>query len=167
MQGRPIAVVIAIIAVFQLVFAKTDLGSPTNVIEQYCTHDYNGGRLDATGINQISRLTTFKDEPGWDSIVVSKSFGISSFHINGEVASVMVQYSNYGQLEDTKFNRRQTRETVIFKLKRIKGDWIITSPMIQPHASKDSIIRHLQEIIEEEGNREDIRSVVNTLKALH
>jgi len=166
MQIKLIALAIIVMAMFPLAFAKNDLEAPAKVVDQYCTLDYNGARLTSNGMAQISKLASFKGEPGWDSVVVSESYCINSSRINGDHASVQVQYSNFGDLAGTDFNPRQTLEIVIFKLKRSKEGWKITSPLICPHVSKNSIVQNIQTLIANEGDSKELNSVLSILKAL-
>jgi hypothetical protein len=158
------AAVAMLVVVFQLACSNGDLKGPEKVVDSYCTLDFNGARLTDTA--EIEKLTTFKNEPGWDICVVCKSYRIGSSQIRQGSASVVVRYSLFGELDGSDFNEKSEDEIITFTLKRSKQGWKIISPLMPPHVSKNSMIQHFQKLIAAEEDRADVKSAIKILRGL-
>ncbi len=71
--------------------------APAEVVRQYCDFDFNTGRISSANFSKLPVLTTWKEEPGWDTIV--KDFRILSSKQSKNFAVVTVRWLTLGQAE--------------------------------------------------------------------
>jgi hypothetical protein len=142
--------------------------SAVESVREYCKLDYEGARLQMSGYDQIGKLTDWDVEPGWDSAVVTKGFKIKSSLINGNDASVSVEYTKYGNLDGSEFLGDQSTETITFRLRKVSDTWKLTSPKFPPHVSPSALVEHIGGLITTEGqkSRETWSPALEKLKSL-
>jgi hypothetical protein len=116
----------------------------------------------------MSRLVSWEEEPGWDSLVVTKAFQVKPSSASTSVATVTVEYTEYGTLDGNRYQSKPKTESVAFSLEKKRGVWKITAPVVPPHVSPSSAIRTLNIVIQNEGEsaRRSLSPEIAKLKAL-
>jgi hypothetical protein len=139
---------------------------PVTVVEEFCKRDLNGARLQQQ--TRMNQLVSWEEEPGWDSLAVTKGFRVKTSSGSAGLATVTVEYREYGTLDGNRYQSKPKTELVVFSLAKKRGVWKITAPMIPPHTSPATAIRNLNEIIKNEGKsaRQSLSPEVAKLRAL-
>jgi hypothetical protein len=135
----------------QVVGHGSALNEPRHTVIRYCSLDLQGSRLSSEGFAKMSNLSTWPEEPGWDEITVAEGFAISKQVVHENSATVTVVYSTLGTLAGDTFTPKKMRETVQFTLTKHGREWLIASPVIEPHVSPSAARRHIQSLIDGEG----------------
>ncbi len=130
---------------------QTQRDSPGAIVLRYCTLDLKGARLSSTGFEKMQNLSTWEEEPGWDTLMVTDRFVIKDQKTSGANATVTISYSNRGSISESKFAPSTQTELVRFELRRKNHVWQIASPIIQPHVSPAAAINHIQGLVRDEG----------------
>lgn len=116
--------------------------TPEGVVEVFCIEDFNGNYT----WKRIQRYTTWLDGPGWDTVVVVKSFKIVGTKQQLRNAEVKVMYKTIGELVAHPWILHEKIEDkiAIFKLIKEGDKWKITEPQDCPHISVETAIKDLQ-----------------------
>lgn len=129
----------AIISIFSapLCFAG---GSPRDVVAQFCELDFNGYRLSSATYAPIEALIMYPAEPGWDTVLGIHSYEILRDSINGNSATVVVQYkidrSWPDAIKDTSMYQVET-----FSLQQVEETWKLTKFIILPRVSSELLCK--------------------------
>lgn len=155
---------LALILLTAPAFAADYPGAPSSVVAAYIEADGAGRALDSDTSPQVLRYTTWPDAPGWDSLVVIKSYAIGEVGWSGRKASVQIVYEVLGSLEGLKFTSKPAKEDTTFQLEKTKGRWKIVSPQLSPHLFAPAAIT----VLETAGTRDDSdgKAALKTLRAL-
>ena len=102
---------------------KAPLGKAGAVVEKFCHLDAQGKRLSSDYNDEFKNLTTWEDEPGWDTVVLIRGYTITQEIYQGNRARVTVFY----QLKS------KPPEKVVYRLRLINGVWKIDTPQTEPH----------------------------------
>jgi len=127
--------------------------SALRIVRRYCQLDSEGARLGGGSDGQIQELSEWEEEPGWDSVVVIKSYRTKLQQIDATHTSVLVTYEEYGKLEGNQFSAQQTSEEVVFTLTKVGSDWKIRSPKLPPHVRPAALVAHINHIMAVEGEK--------------
>jgi hypothetical protein len=141
----------ALVVSCQLFAQSNKPKSPEEVVRQYCDLDFEGARLSSEGFSKLAGLYSWPGEPGWDRLTVIKRFHVNGAkQIDARHAVVPVEYVQVGTLGDA-FTPSEKTENVRFRLIKKGSDWLITSPIIQPHVSPSAAMHHIEGLIRDEG----------------
>lgn len=151
-----------------LLFAQKSI-PPAEVVRAFCKLDFEGARLEAANYPKIAKLYSWKGEPGWDTALIVKSFRVKPVANNGNTASVIVEYTQYGELAGEEFHLKEGANAARFKLKKISGSWRIIAPVIPPHVSVSAIRQHIEALVRDEGQESAARwsKTLNELRSLN
>lgn len=134
--------------------------SPVSVVQEYCGLDLKGARLSSQNPlnDKISALVTWPIEPGWDTIVVVRTFEVVSTILGPTKSSVTIRFSVIGNMFGTKIiASQQHKKLVTFVLTKSHDGWQIESPLIAPHVSVAAAISALNSLLIDEKNPEQIK----------
>ncbi len=109
------------------------------VVQRYCRHDYDGARFSKEGWTRLRDLTTWKDNPDWQSFTVVSQYEVSPADQGLRNARVAVQYTVLGEfVSGVGYVADRKTQVVEFRLKTSDEDWRIDSvePPLNPHVSK-------------------------------
>ncbi|QQR80301.1 MAG: hypothetical protein IPJ69_13470 [Deltaproteobacteria bacterium] len=113
------------------------LGKAGKVVEKFCRQDSQGVRLSSGENASLYRLTTWEEEPGWDTIKVIKDFHITQETYLNHSAQVSVIYTvTAKQNDEGAFVNTHEEEKVLYKLVKVKDQWKIEGPQLMPHVLK-------------------------------
>lgn len=122
--------------------------TPASVVRLYCEFDLNIGRISTDNFKKLPPVVTWKEEPGWDTVVVVSGYNILSAKQTHDHAVVTVQWAVLGHSEAENVSREKKSEIVAYQLKLVKGLWKIDSPVIPPHVSLPTlrafVLKHFQ-----------------------
>ncbi|MBU6428261.1 MAG: hypothetical protein KGR26_04575, partial [Cyanobacteria bacterium REEB65] len=120
------------------------LDNPRDVVEEFCELDADGVRLGTSPLRQeISRLTTWDEEPGWDEATVIRSFSLGDVESYGDFAHVEVHFSVIGTATPDRLAPMPPDQSVVFNLERSGKIWRIESPLYEPHVFRRALLRRL------------------------
>jgi hypothetical protein len=125
-----------------------------NVVRQYCVMDFNGFRLDSSAWSKMQPLTTWKDEPDWNSLEVVSLFQVLSASAHKERVAVEVEYNVLGRFEiGIGYTREPRTETATFYLRSSPAGWKIdlTDPLV-PHISAARTLKWLRDGLASEND---------------
>lgn len=134
----------------------SDPSTPTDVVRQYCEFDLNIGRISSSNFAKLPNLTTWEEEPGWDTVVVVSGFKILSASQSGKRAAVTVKWRRLGTAEGENVVRDRRPEIVRYNLKLVGGNWRIDSPVIPPHVSVPTLHAFVVANFQNEPKRQKI-----------
>ena len=111
-------------------------GTASQLLEAYCSLDFDGARLGSTTGKQIWSMVAWEDEPGWDTVKLVEGFTVGAPRANGNRIEIPVIYEVVGTAVGPQITRfGKELETVEFELESAGGTWKITRPIIPPHVS--------------------------------
>ncbi len=111
--------------------SSASYADPMNLVNRYVELDYAGARLSSDTYGNISSLSAWEKEPGWDSAVI-----VSDYSLEVTPDGVAVTYIEHGYCPGG-MNDIATENTVIFKLADTIDESVITEPLIEPHVSAE------------------------------
>ena len=120
-----------IIKLTLLLVSSVAFSEPLNLVSQYVKLDYAGARLSSDTYRNVSSLTSWEEEPGWDSAVV-----VSSYKVEPTSDGVAVTYTTHGFCPGG-MSESAGESTVIFKTTESDSGLLIAAPMIRPHVSAE------------------------------
>jgi hypothetical protein len=153
---------------------RAEMG-PQEVVKKYYSADLGGARLSGdTYKANISPLITWKEEPGWDIVFVTKRVYISKTQKTaGGKTSIEVRYDNIGILgggfgKDANFFEIEFTEVITFILVQHGTKWLIKEPVFYPHVSPKTLIKQFEISIaaEKEKDTERVQHLNNILYRL-
>jgi len=109
--------------------------TPTGVVRLYCEFDFKIGRISTENFAKLPPLTTWEEEPGWDTVTVVSGFKILSSKQFQDHAVVSIKWNVLGQAGGESVTSDQKSEVIDYQLRLVKGLWKIESPVTQPHVS--------------------------------
>jgi hypothetical protein len=122
--------------------------TPASVVRSYCEFDLKSGRISTDNFKKLPPVVTWKEEPGWDTVVVVSGYKILSSKQTQDHAVVTVQWAVLGYSEAENVTREKKSEVVAYQLKLLKGLWKIDSPVLPPHVSVPTlrafVLKHFQ-----------------------
>jgi len=111
-------------------------GTASQLLEAYCTLDFDGARLSSTTGTQVWSMVAWENEPGWDSVKLVEGFTVGAPKASGNRIEIPVIYEVVGTAVGPQITRfGKELETVKFELESVGGTWKITGPIIPPHVS--------------------------------
>ena len=127
------------------------------VLQRYVQLDRGGARLDGTRYHSVAALTSWSEEPGWDSFVVTSGLAIGRPQLSDGKIVARVRYDVEGIMEGGTFtplsglgsdtaSRLAIGEPVAFTLVSTPDGWKIESPLIAPHVGFASARAVAQEL---------------------
>ena len=118
----------------------------SQLLEAYCSLDFDGARLGSTTGEQIWSMVAWENEPGWDAVKLVEGFTIGAPQASGNRIEIPVIYEVVGTAAGPQVARfGKELETVKFELESTGGTWKITGPIIPPHVSLAAHERALAE----------------------
>jgi hypothetical protein len=128
--------------------------TPVQVVQRYCEFDSNVGRISSANFAKLPSLTTWDEEPGWDTVTVISGFKVISSKQSQGSAVVTVRWNVLGYSEAENVTKQQKAEIVSYKLRRVKGQWKIESPILQPHVSLTTVRTFVVDQFKKEPQRQ-------------
>lgn len=114
--------------------------SPKEVVAQFCELDFKGHRLSSATYDPIEMLIMYPAEPGWDTVLGVHSYLIQGETIEGNTATVVVDYeidrSWPDAIKDTSNYQVET-----FSLQHDKGSWKLTKYSMLPRVSAEFLCK--------------------------
>jgi len=117
------------------------------VVGNYCRLDFDGARLSKESWQQMKSLTTWKENPDWQSFAVISQYEVTAESEGSRSSMVEVTYSILGTFErGIGYAAERSKESVVFHLKDVDEEWKIDDidPSIIPHLSKPKAIAWLK-----------------------
>lgn len=122
--------------------------TPASVVRLYCDFDLKSGRISTDNFRKLPPVVTWKEEPGWDTVVVVSGYKMLSSKQTHDHAVVTVQWAVLGHSEAENVTREKKSEVIAYQLKLLKGLWKIDSPVLPPHVSLPTlrafVLKHFQ-----------------------
>lgn len=148
--------------------------TPEEVVQKFCQLDADGMRLRGdTWRQNILPLVTWVEEAG-GRIFVIDSFKVGKALINGDKATVPVDYATIGSTDFIQFSKPSPKwvNPYPYQLVKIKGAWKIDGPVSAPHVRSKITIDSLQSIQKAEPSRKAaleaiIQQIDTATKQLH
>jgi hypothetical protein len=126
--------------------------SPAEVVKQYLALDQKGARLDAMSVDTVAPYTSWRDEPVWGQIVVTRTFAVAEHYSKWDVINklevvIPVTFQILGSvyLETAGFVPDARSEEVRFRVKAVKDRWRIVEPMLPPHVGQKRAVNFVRE----------------------
>ena len=126
--------------------------SPAEVVKKYLSLDQKGARLDAMSVDAVVPYTSWRDEPVWGQVIVTRAFTVSEHYSKWDVVNKMevvipVTFQILGSiyLETAGFVPDARSEEVRFRVKSVKNRWRIMEPMLPPHVGQKRAINFVRE----------------------
>jgi len=143
--------------------------SPRQVVQQYCNLDMRGARLSSQNPynDAIFALVAWPDEPGWDSATIVAACKVQRMQIGELKSEICIQYTVLGTMSGLSVLRAENHpEVVTFVLKKFKGDWKISRPLIRPHVSVDAAIASLRTLLSQHTDPQESYRLHKTIATL-
>ncbi|MFC1477536.1 hypothetical protein ACFL6L_03610 [candidate division KSB1 bacterium] len=143
-----------------------NIPSPKDIVIEYCRLDSGGARISSAGDKSIRQLYSWKFEPGWDSVIIISGFTVKEVYVRDDSAAIRVDYDVLGILGGHDWIPADTDDkiyaplmekgkTVNFRLIKTNNVWKINSPVVHPHVSIGSMLKHLDRTREGRIGREN------------
>lgn len=126
--------------------------SPSDVVKRYVTLDYKGARIDAMSVETVASYTSWKEEPAWGHVVVTRGFVVAEQYRQWEIIDslevvIPVTFQVIGSvyLETAGFVQEVETVEVRFRVKAVKNRWRIVEPMLPPHVGQKRMVNFVRE----------------------
>ena len=126
--------------------------SPAEVVKRYLALDYKGARLDAMSVETVVPYTSWKEEPTWGHVVVTRGFVVAEQYRQWEVVDrlevvIPVTFQVIGSvyLETAGFVQEAGTEEVWVRVKAVNNRWRIVEPMLPPHVGQKRMANVVRE----------------------
>jgi hypothetical protein len=139
--------------------------TPEGVVQQFCQLDAEGKRLSGDTLAEITKFVNWK-EAGAEVMFVIVSFKVGKATIDGNKASVPVDYRTIGSTDSIQFSEPSPKRMnpYIYKLIRSNGVWKIDAPISAPHVHWKTAIAHLRLLQKDESPRsKQLESIINEI----
>jgi hypothetical protein len=138
------------------------------VVGTWCRQDYEGTRLAPGGWARYKTLTTLKDNPDSQTIVVVSRYQIEQHDVQAVSWNLDVTYFVIGRFEGgSGYVPDERPETVTFRTKDIDGEILITDfDPVYPHLSKKAAIDWMKRELATTTSDVEKFHLTNALKTL-
>ncbi len=139
------------------------------VVGNYLRMDYQGLRLDKNTWTRMKSLTTWKENPEWQSFTIVSRFDVSPGEESLRAATVNVQYTILGRFDlGIGYVPERRTEEVAFQLKDVDNSWKIDNvdPPIAPHVSRANAIAWMKSRLATEKDEANKIALQKALAAL-
>jgi hypothetical protein len=139
--------------------------TPEGVVQQFCQLDAEGKRLSGDTLAEITKFVAW-EEIGGEVIFIIDSFNVGKATIDGNKASVPVDYRIIGSTDSIQFLEPSPKRMnpYIYKLIRSNGVWKIDAPLSAPHVHWKTAIAHLRLLQKDESPRsKQLESIINEI----
>jgi len=151
-----------------------DSSTPEEVVQKFCQLDADGMRLRGdTWRQSILPLVTWVEEAG-DVIFIIDRFKVGKAKVNGDKATVPVDYVTIGSTNFIQFSNPSPKwlNPYPYQLVKKKGVWKIDGPISAPHVHFKIAIDSLRTLQKAESARKAaleaiIQQINNAKKQLH
>lgn len=129
--------------------------TPEEVVQKFCQLDADGMRLRGdTWRKSVLPLVTQVEEAG-DMIFVIESFKVGKATLNGDKATVPVDYVTIGSTDFIQFSNPSPKwvNPYPYQLVKKNGVWKIDGPISAPHVHSKTTIDSLRTLQKEEPSR--------------
>jgi len=174
-SSKRVCLIVAALSLLQYGVISAAHRSPQETVREYFSKDLEGARLSAETYKAwIAPLITWKDEPGWDTVFVTKKVYISKTkQIESSRVAIEVRYENVGIISggggwDADFLEIRFTEVVEFILVRQGVEWRIQGPVFYPHVSPTRLAKDLELFMMSQNEKADgrLQKLKNILKRL-
>jgi hypothetical protein len=139
--------------------------TPGGVVQQFCQLDAEGKRLSSDTMAEITKFVTW-EEIGGEVIFIIDSFNVGKATIDGNKASVPVDYRTIGSTDTIQFSEPSPKwaNPYIYRLIKKNGVWKIDAPVSAPHVHWKTAIAHLRALQRDESPRsKQLESIINEI----
>lgn len=129
--------------------------TPEDIVQKFCQLDADGMRLRGdTWRQRVLPLVTWTEEAG-DMIFIIESFKVSKATVNGDKATVPVDYVTIGSTDFIQFANPSPKwvNTYSYQLVKKNGLWKIDAPISGPHVHWKTTIADLRTLQKNEPSR--------------
>ena len=120
------------------------LRTPEDVVKAFCDLDGAGKRLSSLTWPEVLPYIAWKDEAGWDTVIVISGYKLTGVQSTKSGSHVTVEYSVVGE-SSRDFAILKSVEKVRFNLRKTGKGWKIESPdSLMPHVLAKPLIAHFE-----------------------